>query len=94
MPWGYGLGDGHTDSARFTSADPEIVEAVRASGLVAVRQPGGRLTYGMAFLAEKVKVAERTCVVCGKAFHTQERPGAYVWPRVRGQGQVLDPARP
>ena len=68
----YALGvwasDGATDSARFTSADPEIVEAVRASGLVAARQPGGLLTYGMAFLAEKVEVAERTCVVCGKAF--------------------------
>jgi replicative DNA helicase len=69
-PYALGVwtGDGNTDSARFTSADPGIVEAVRASGLVAVRQAGGRLTYGMAFLAEKVKVAERTCVVCRKAF--------------------------
>ena len=69
-PYALGVwaGDGSTDSARFTSADPEIVEAVGASGLVAVRQPGGRLNYGMAFVAEKVKVAERICVLCGKAF--------------------------
>ena len=69
-PYALGVwtGDGRSDSARFTSADPEIVEEVVASGLVAVRQLGGRLTYGMTFLAEKVKVAERTCVVCGTPF--------------------------
>jgi replicative DNA helicase len=68
-PYALGVwtGDGHTDSARFTSADPEIVTAVQKSGLVTVRQSGS-LLYGMAFPAEEVKVAEPTCVVCGKAF--------------------------
>ena len=44
-PYALGVwaGDGHSDSARFTSADPEIAEAVRASGLVVVRQKGSLL---------------------------------------------------
>ena len=68
-PYALGIwaGDGHSDSARFTSADPEIAEAVRASGLVVVRQKGS-LLYGMASPVGGVKVAERTCVVCGNAF--------------------------
>jgi replicative DNA helicase len=64
---GVWLGDRATDPARFTSADSEIVEAVGASGLVTVRQKGRRLS-GLAFAAEVVKVAERTCAVCGRAF--------------------------
>ncbi len=63
---GIWLGDGHADSARFTTTDPEIVASVEASGLVAVAHGG--LHYGLAFPAEKHSITERSRVVCGEAF--------------------------
>ena len=45
-------GTATSDSARFTSADPEIVEAVGAIRLVTVRQEVASL-YGLTFPAEE-----------------------------------------
>ncbi len=40
------LGDGHSDSARITSADTEILDAIRADGYT-VTKHAGRLLYGI-----------------------------------------------
>jgi replicative DNA helicase len=48
---GVWLGDGHSASARFTTADPEIVANVEASGLVVVPQRG-RFAFRMGFTPE------------------------------------------
>ena len=61
------LGDGHTASARFTTADPEVAAAVEAAGLVVVKQRS-RLNYRMALRTEVNTVSERVCVVCGTSF--------------------------
>ncbi len=60
------LGDGHTAGARFTCADPEIVAAVEASGLVVTAQTG--LNYCMSFPHARDDVADRICIVCGRNF--------------------------
>ncbi len=59
------LGDGHTASARITTADPEIVVYLEADGLRVV--PSGRLLYSLR-LPERPPVTQRSCVVCGKQF--------------------------
>jgi replicative DNA helicase len=64
---GIWLGDGDSASARFTTIDPEIVMNVEGSGLMTVRQQA-RGKYRMAFPTEAAQTAERTCVVCGRAF--------------------------
>ena len=60
------LGDGHTAGARFTCADPEIVAAVEASGLVVTAQTG--LNYCMSFPHARDDVVDRICVICGRSF--------------------------
>jgi len=62
---GIWLGDGHTDAARFTTADPEIVANLEAEGLQIT--PNGKLAYSLRFPAESGP-AERACVVCGELF--------------------------
>ena len=44
---GVWLGDGHSAGARITTADPEIVASIEATGLVV--KPGAGLTYGLRF---------------------------------------------
>ena len=62
---GVWLGDGHTASARFTSADPEVAMHVEAEGLVVTPQRG-KLLYG--FRLPVAPVEPRACVVCGASF--------------------------
>ncbi|HEU0214765.1 MAG TPA: replicative DNA helicase [Jiangellaceae bacterium] len=62
---GVWLGDGHTASARITTADPEIVVYLEADGLRVV--PMGGLLYGLR-LPERPPVSQRSCVVCGQQF--------------------------
>lgn len=62
---GVWLGDGHSSSARFTSADPEIVANVRAEGVDVFRR--GRILYSMRLPAPQPP-APRSCVVCGREF--------------------------
>jgi replicative DNA helicase len=65
---GVWLGDGHSASARITTADPEIVVHLEADGLWVV--PGGGLSSTLR-LPQRPPLAERSCVVCGKRFHPQ-----------------------
>ncbi|CAM3496393.1 replicative DNA helicase [Occultella aeris] len=61
---GVWLGDGHSASARYTSADPEI--AMRIEGLGYEVHPGSGLTYSV--MLPKSSVQSRECVVCGDEF--------------------------
>ncbi|WP_406311303.1 replicative DNA helicase [Streptosporangium sp. NBC_01639] len=63
---GVWLGDGHSAGARFTTADPEIVSNIEATGLRVVRTTGN-LAYAMAFPHAK-PMESRSCVVCGASF--------------------------
>jgi len=58
------LGDGHSASARITTADPEIAWHIESEGLEVVGR--GDLRYSLRLPAEPV--AERHCAVCGQAF--------------------------
>ncbi|MDQ3790068.1 MAG: AAA family ATPase, partial [Actinomycetota bacterium] len=62
--FGVWLGDGHSASARFTTADPEIVWHIEEEGLTVI--PRGELRYSLRLPG--APVAERDCVVCGHAF--------------------------
>ncbi|HEX3784414.1 MAG TPA: replicative DNA helicase [Pseudonocardiaceae bacterium] len=59
---GVWLGDGHATAARFTTADPEIVDHLRADGFLVDRN--GPMAYSIK-LPESAPVAYRACVVCG-----------------------------
>ncbi len=63
---GVWLGDGHSDAARITTADPEIVANVEADGYEVV---GGAhpLTYSVR-LPAAAPFPDRDCVVCGARF--------------------------
>jgi replicative DNA helicase len=62
------LGDGHTASARITTADPEIIVHLEADGLRVVPRRG--LLYSL-HLPEPSPITDRSCVVCGKRFRPQ-----------------------
>jgi len=64
---GVWLGDGHSDGARFTSADPEVAEHVVASG-VAVTGGHTGLLYRAAFQTRLVTPKVHACAVCGAPF--------------------------
>ncbi|SDB89119.1 replicative DNA helicase [Sanguibacter gelidistatuariae] len=73
---GVWLGDGHSASARFTSADPEIPMRIEGLGLVAQERQsveGAAKLYSLQLLPSE-PIAERSCVVCGVAFvpHTTQ----------------------
>ncbi|MEL4356740.1 MULTISPECIES: replicative DNA helicase [unclassified Luteococcus] len=61
---GVWLGDGHTDSARFTSADPEIARFVAEAGYQVTSQ--GSYLYGLAL--PRPRIIQRECAVCGEPF--------------------------
>ncbi len=61
------LGDGSSNAAQLTSADPEIIAAIEAEGLRVVKSATARLRYGIR-LPEPPPVRERPCAVCGKLF--------------------------
>jgi len=70
-PYAFGvwLGDGHSDGARFTSADPEIAVHIEAEGLWAPHLGG--MSYGLQ-LPARAAVEQRACVVCGQWFTPQQ----------------------
>ncbi len=89
------LGDGHAASARFTTADPEIVMRVEADGY---RVPSfGGMLYGIR-LAEQPRPEARECVVCGREFFpatSQVRTcGRSCGPRSRVLGPSVPPTCP
>ncbi len=63
---GVWLGDGTSESASYTSADPEIAMHIEAEGLRVVTTAVA-LRYGIR-LPQPEPVAERACVVCGRSF--------------------------
>ncbi|MCL1869942.1 MAG: replicative DNA helicase [Promicromonosporaceae bacterium] len=67
---GVWLGDGHSDSARFTSADPEIAMTIEGLGYYLTEsQPydGKAMLYAVQ-LRPELPVEERACIVCGALF--------------------------
>ncbi|KAA9379322.1 replicative DNA helicase [Microbispora cellulosiformans] len=60
------LGDGHSDSARITAVEPEIIAQLEAEGLQVVRLNSGILHTLK--LPEAELRPERPCVVCGTLF--------------------------
>ncbi|GAA4207775.1 hypothetical protein GCM10022252_71900 [Streptosporangium oxazolinicum] len=66
---GVWLGDGHTDGARFTTIDPEIVLNLEAEG-VRVTRTSSHLLYSLG-LPHPPPVTERPCAVCGVLFVPQ-----------------------
>lgn len=65
------LGDGSSDCAMLTTADPEIAMYMEAEGLV-VKKVAAELRYSMRLPTEEVEA--RNCVVCGVEFvpHTSQ----------------------
>ncbi|WP_193365966.1 MULTISPECIES: replicative DNA helicase [Kitasatospora] len=61
------LGDGHTDAARITTTDPEVLERLAADGLTA-RRIGDTPTYALRYDVAEPETFERACVVCGTVF--------------------------
>jgi len=62
---GVWLGDGHSDAARITTADPEIVANLQTEGFLV--EANGPLVYSLRF-PMPAGPAERTCAVCGVLF--------------------------
>ncbi|MFJ1753737.1 replicative DNA helicase [Kitasatospora sp. NPDC088134] len=58
------LGDGHTDAARITTTDPEVLERLAADGLTA-RRIGDTPTYALRYDVPEPETFERACAVCG-----------------------------
>jgi replicative DNA helicase len=63
---GVWLGDGHSASTRFTSADPEIAMRIEGRGYVVTPQ-SGLMVYGIALPTEG-HLLPRDCEICGAAF--------------------------
>ncbi|WP_461013858.1 replicative DNA helicase [Streptomyces daliensis] len=59
------LGDGHSDAARITTVDPEILMRIEADGFT-TRQVGTSASYGIRFAERPTKPAERPCADCGE----------------------------
>ena len=97
---GVWLGDGHSDSARFTSADPEIAMRLEGLGLRAEQRttsrPGPARLYTMRLPAEQAP-APRTCAVCGADYvprSSQVRTcGQSCGGRLRFLAEPVGPAR-
>jgi replicative DNA helicase len=89
------LGDGHTDAARLTTADPEIVAQVEADGVLVTRT-AGKYVYSLRLPARVAAVPPRECVVCGMEFQpatTQVRTcGRVCGCRSRALGLTPAPA--
>jgi replicative DNA helicase len=64
------LGDGHSEAARITTDDPEILVNIEADGFLA-RRSGPRV-YTIR-LPEPEPIPIRTCVVCGRGFEPKFR---------------------
>ncbi|ONI72852.1 replicative DNA helicase [Actinosynnema sp. ALI-1.44] len=62
------LGDGHSATARFTTADPEIIWYIEREGIDAF--PRGNMLYQLR-VPDTYEVDERECVVCGTPFYPQ-----------------------
>jgi replicative DNA helicase len=82
------LGDGHSASARFTSADPEIGLHIEAEGLEVVSR--GNLLYSLRL--PLVPSAPRHCVVCGTRFVPRTSQMKTCGRRCGGRARDVGPA--
>ena len=64
---GVWLGDGTTNAAQLTTADPEIIAEIEAEGFRVVKSAAVSLRYTIR-LPEPPAVTERPCAVCRKLF--------------------------
>ncbi|MCL2394833.1 MAG: replicative DNA helicase [Acidimicrobiaceae bacterium] len=64
---GVWAGDGSTNSATFTSADPEVASLVEAEGIMAPKL-ASRYAYGLRLPRIMERSPDRNCLVCGKPF--------------------------
>ena len=64
------LGDGTSNAAQITTADPEIIMRIETDGVVAVQSVSARYRYHLR-LPANAEQAPRQCVVCGKQFIPQ-----------------------
>lgn len=87
------LGDGHSASARLTTADPEIVAHIEAAGIVA-HQEKREIGYRLAFQPETLIPEERTCVVCGKPFMPKTQSVRSCGRSCGAQAQHTPPVKP
>jgi replicative DNA helicase len=58
------LGGGTSQAAQITTADPEIIQAIEAEGLLVVKSRGSRLRHAIR-LPEPSPVPQRPCAACG-----------------------------
>ncbi|MGP3967877.1 replicative DNA helicase [Streptomyces sp. 6N223] len=65
---GLWLGDGHSNAARITTADAEIVRRMADEGFEVRRVGAASITYAVRFSVAGPELIERSCVVCGKSF--------------------------
>jgi replicative DNA helicase len=82
--FGVWLGDGHSDAARFTTDDPEMVAYVEADGYFAPRD--GPRAYAIK-RAPLPPLPDRACAVCGKQF-SPKSPVVRTCGRVCGGGSA------
>lgn len=89
------LGDGSSDCAMFTTADPEIVVHLEAEGLV-VRKVAADMRYSLRLPVEEI--APRPCVVCDVEFIPQTSQvktcGRSCGGRSKGTERMPEPACP
>ena len=88
---GVWLGDGHTASARITTADTEVVMYLEADGLEV--EPKGQLLYHLR-LAGHAPVAERSCAVCGKRFRPRTSQVRTCGRSCGGRARLVSPPVP
>ena len=62
---GIWLGDGHTDAARISTADHEVVMHLESEGYE-MRRVGSTISYGWSLVHPEV--SDRSCVVCAATF--------------------------
>jgi replicative DNA helicase len=85
---GVWLGDGHSASARITTADPEIVVYLEADGLQVV--PSGKLLYGLRLL-DPPPIQQRSCVVCGRQFRPRTSQVRTCGKSCGGRARAISP---
>lgn len=61
------LGDGASDAARITTADPEVLRFIADEGMD-VRRVGETITFALTFAVEEPRRITKACAVCGKPF--------------------------
>lgn len=62
------LGDGTSNAARLTTADPELLDYLREDGITTRLVGNTKMTYALSLAVDAPERLKRSCVVCGKEF--------------------------